>query len=146
MGFEPKYKDHKYKDKIIEHFEKGTPLSKISSWLSALGPEHAISTYTLRHHKKKYTDSKRSDDELAKAKNEFGDTTDLEYYLIETIVQCRIKKEQKNLRSYDYQKYDQQMQMAIKLLNEIRSSDQRGMSMEKVFTKLADKVKTNDAK
>jgi len=145
MGFTPKYANHKYKKKIIEHFEKGTPLDELSSYLSSLGEEHAISKDTLRVHKRRYMDNKRSDEQLAKAQSDFSDSTDLEFYLVETIVQCQARKSNKTISGKDFQYYDQQMQSAIKLLNELRSSQQRGMSMEEVFQKLSDKV-TQDKK
>jgi len=136
-NFQPKYQNHKYKDKIIEHFAKDTPLSEIAEYLSAFGEEHKLSIHTLRYHKQKYLASKRGTEQLVEAKTKFTDATDLEYYLMETIVQCRARKESKNISGKDFQYYDTQMQSAIKLLADIRGSDQRGMGMDEVFRKLA---------
>lgn len=136
--FAPKFEQHKYKDEIIKRFDLDVPITEIREWLKSLGEEHALSGDTLRKYKKRHEESIEVSKEVEKVKDEFGECSDIEGYLLETITQCRTRKRSSTISGKDFQYYDQQMQNAIKLLNEIRGSGNNKMSIAEVFAKLGE--------
>ena len=132
-----KFDDHKYKKEILEFFDNDTSITEIKNWLEEKGEEHTLSGDTLRAKKKRHLDSKNIDKRIKDTEEELGSPeTDIEGFLMETIGQCRARKESSTISGKDFQYYDQQMQSAIKLLNDIRGSATKQMSIADVFAKL----------
>ncbi len=125
---------------IEKRFEDNIPLKEIVNWLKTLGPENELAIDTVRKYRKRYEQNKFADTENKKLTDKLGSVTDIEQFLLETITQCRSRKASLTISGKDFQYYDQQMQNAIKLLQEMRSSGDTGLSIEEVMSRLGEKV------
>ena len=137
--FPDKYRVHPHKEEIEKKFEQKVPISEIRNWLKSLGEEHVMAGDTLRKYRKRHLENITVKKELALAKKEFGAASEIENYLLETIAQCRAKK-CGNISGKDFQYYDQQMQSAIKLLNDIRGSSEKSVDLKDVFDGIAAQI------
>ena len=142
--FPDKFNQHEHKDEILKRFDEGATVKDIEDWLETLGEEFKLSNDTIRRHKRRHDEGNAVKKEVNKAKEEFGEVTDVESYLLETIAQCRARKKGTTISGKDYQYYDQQMQNAIKILNEARSGGEKSIGLDEVFDRLADSIINED--
>lgn len=140
--FPAKFQNHKHYDEIIEHFKKGTKYKDISAWLTTLGEEHKLSGDTLSRHKRHWTENRKVNKEVERVQKEMGEPgNEIESFLLETITQCRLKKKHPTIGGKDYQYYDQQMQSAIKLLQEVRAGSHKTTAdIQDIFKKLTEGI------
>ena len=142
--FVDKFNVHKYRSEIYKKFDENVSTKKICDWLKSLGDEYILNGDTIRKYKKRYKETKAVDNEVKKIKKEIGVETEIEEYLLETIAQCRVRKSKESVGGKDFQYYDQQMQNAIKLLQDLRGTSGKSVGLDEILEQIAKTIKDDE--
>lgn len=142
-----------HKEQIYKFFDQGLSAQQISHWLDDQKDGHTLAPATILKYKRRYETS-TGKVQKTKVDSRIKSATDKvvtyeEECLRETIDFCRKKKKDKDklISPKEWQYYDQQMQSAVKLLNELRTIGKTGEDISVVLTRLfAEFNKQHDAR